>query len=130
MKTKLVLLQALVTLFGFASQANTVESVYQIDSPLSLALKTAILNHLQTECSGGITDFGLSERQTIQTSSINTESGVINYYSTEFSSRVYDTDGYHPSQRTILVNSRETKSNSTASSKVEILAFDGICTTN
>ncbi len=85
--------------------ANTVESVYKIDSMLPSQLKQLIITEVTRKCPDSITPYGLNEMQTVVQSG-SFEGEAYSFYTTQFDSRYYF-DGMHPSHTVLTVYSEQ-----------------------
>ena len=80
--------------------ANTLESVFKKDSPLTEAAKTAILNQIQKDCPSLVTMWTLKEIKTEAKRFLNANDDEVVLYKSVFSSTYYP-DGMHPAPATI-----------------------------
>lgn len=108
-----------ILMFSLVSQANTVQSVYQANSPLPQELKALILEKVTEECGHYFSDYGLVE--------ISTEARPVKidqlkdvYFTTVFSTAFVDNDGYHQQFSTIVVESADIEINNPTSARYNI----------
>lgn len=129
MKTTIVLWAVLFFILGNSAgnlaQANTIETVFSPECPLSKALRSEILRQLKNKCPNGISDYGLHEQQSIIEYRSLERGHALDYFRTVISSRYYPYD-QEAEVQTIVIESREiTALNHPAA--LEILSIDGDC---
>ena len=95
---------AVAVFAAFSARANTVETVFQKDSPLPKELRELVLDAVNARCARGVSWNGLKEIST-KVTPVEIEQGQVdNYYDTEFKSD-YIFDGAHPTFAYITVRS-------------------------
>lgn len=101
---KLIALLALVV--SVSAQANTLDSVYKKDSPVTAELQKLILDTVNTRCADVVSAYGLRE-ETSTVNVVRVDQGIIDRYFTTVLSSRYMVDGYHYGIATIEVKTVE-----------------------
>ncbi len=118
---------AIIIFFSNFASANTVDSIFNVNSQLPGPLKLLILEHLEKNCSEGIQAFGLRELSTTSESKLTNNTIYSNtIYITQLIS-IYYADGYHPSKQEIKIQSEEVKNTVNNEAKYNILTLDANC---
>jgi hypothetical protein len=125
MKTGIAMVFMLMVAFSVTLRANTVESVFAPDCPLSGALRAEILRQLKKQCAGGIAENGLHEQGSRLEFRSLERGHALDYFRTELLSR-YFPKGQTENVQSIIIESREiTALNHPAA--LEILSIEGDC---
>ena len=112
-------LAAFILLFSVLSSANTVQSVFQANSPIPQDLKVLILQSVTKQCGSYFSEYGLGELQT-EVQVVKLDQFKDTYFTTVFSTAFIDNDGYHPSGSEIIVKSADLDINNPISARYQI----------